>query len=268
VESVTDDLTRPYDSRPGGSPPSGPMAPPPAPPELGGPRPPDLPLGLHRLSRGLIAYGIVGLVVAVLGLGVLAYVNARISTAGDRVGTSVAQLATTLDRTADALHDASTTAETFSVTLDRTEEAVSAAANTIIGVRTNLETLENVLRTVSFLGISPLGPAGDAVGGIADSIEGLDSRLTAIADGLAANEGALASNATSLGLLGDSMDATAERLRSGVVEDSLADVRFIILLMLLVLTAWTAVPAIGALAFGLWLRRELEPTDRSPEVVP
>ena len=55
------------------------------------------------------------------------------------------------------------------------------------------------------------------------------------------------------------MDATAERLRSGVVEDSLADVRAIILLMLLVLTAWTAVPAIGALAFGLWLRRELEP---------
>ena len=28
--------------------------------------------------------------------------------------------------------------------------------------------------------------------------------------------------------------------------------------MLLVLTAWTAVPAVGALAFGLWLRRELE----------
>ena len=151
----------------------------------------------------------------------------------------MAQLATTLDRTADALHDASTTADTFSVTLDRTREAVSAAANTIIGVRTNLETLE-----------------------------GLDSRLTAIADGLAANQGALATNATSLGLLGDSMDATAERLRSGVVEDSLADVRAIILLMLLVLTAWTIVPAIGALAFGLWLRRELEPASTSPEVVP
>ena len=79
---------------------------------------------------------------------------------------------------------------------------------------------------------------------------------------------ALATNATSLGLLGDSMDATAERLRSGVVEDSLADVRAIILLMLLVLTAWTIVPAIGALAFGLWLRRELEPTGSSPEVAP
>ncbi len=48
--------------------------------------------------------------------------------------------------------------------------------------------------------LTPLGTAGDAVGGIANSIEGLDSRLTAIADGLAGNEDALAANATSLGL--------------------------------------------------------------------
>ena len=245
--------------------PGGPQSPPvePRAPGAADPPAPDLRLGLHRLSRGLIAYGIVGLAVALLGLGVLAYVNTRIATAADRVAASVDQLATTLDRTATALHDASTTADTFSVTLDRTEEAVSAAANTIIGVRTNLETLQNVLNTVSFLGISPLGPAGNAVGGIASSIEGLDSRLTAIADGLAANRTSLAANATSLGLLGDSMDATADRLRSGVVEESLADVQVILGLMLVVLMVWTAVPAIGALAFGLWLRRELEPA-RAP----
>ena len=49
-----------------------------------------------------------------------------------------------------------------------------------------------------------------------------------------------------------------ERLRSGVVEDSLADVHVAILLLLFVLTAWAAVPAVGALVFGVWLRRELE----------
>ncbi len=87
--------------------------------------------------------------------------------------------------------------------------------------------------------------------------------MTAIADGLAANRTSLAANATSLGLLGDSMDATADRLRSGVVEESLADVQVILGLMLVVLMVWTAVPAIGALAFGLWLRRELEPA-RAP----
>ena len=266
---MSDDLTRPYDPRGGSPSPDGPVLPPSAPGSLvppgspagAGPHRPralHLRRGLTQLSRGLIAYGIVGLVVAVLGLGVLAYVNTRIDAAGDRVETSVAQLATTLDRTATALHDASTTAQTFTTTLARTEEAVSAAADTIIGVRTNHETLESVLRAVSIVGVSPLGPAADAVGGIASSIEGLDSRLTAIADGLVANGDALAANATSLGQLGDSMETTAERLRSGVVEDSLADVHLIIVLTLLVLTAWTAVPAIGALAFGIWLRRELE----------
>ena len=249
---MTDDVTRPYDPQPADAQPPD-VRPIPAPQQP----PPDLRGGLARLSRGLIAYGIVGLVVAALGLGVLAYVNTRIDAAGDRVETSMDQLATTLDRTATVLRDASATAQTFTVTLDRTSEGVSAAADTIIGVRTNLETLESVLRTVNILGVTPLGTAADAVGGIANSIEGLDSRLTGIAESLDANEDALAANATSLGQLGDSTAALAARLRSGVVEDSLADVHLVIVAMLLVLTAWSAVPAVGALALGIWLRREL-----------
>ena len=135
---------------------------------------------------------------------------------------------------------------------------MSAAANTIISVRTNLQTLESVLRAVNILGVSPLGTAADAVGGIATSIQGLDSRLTAIADGLVTNGDSLAANATSLGQLGDSTAAMAERLRSGVVEDSMADVQFLVVVMLLLMAAWAAVPAAGALVFGVWLRRELE----------
>ena len=219
---------------------------------------PDLRLGLARLSRGLIVYGIVGLVVAALSLGVLVYVNGRFDAAGDRVESTMVELATTVDRTAQVLHDASTTAQSFTVTLGRTQEAVNAAADTIIGVRTNLESLESVLRTVNILGLTPLGGAADAVGGIANAIEGLDSRLTAIGDGLESNGDALAANATSLGQLGDSTEALAERLRSGIVEDSMADVQLVIVVMLLLMAAWAAVPAIGALVFGIYLRRELE----------
>jgi hypothetical protein len=219
---------------------------------------PDLRFGLGRLSRGLIVYGVIGLAFAVICLGVLAYVNSRFDAAGDRVQTTMEELATTIDRTADVLHDASTTAQSFTVTLGRTQEAVSAAADTVIGVRTNLQTLESVLRTVNILGVSPLGTAADAVGGIATSIQGLDSRLTAIADGLVTNGDSLAANATSLGQLGDSTAALSERLRSGVVEDSMADVQLLVVVMLLLMAAWAAVPAAGALAFGIWLRRELE----------
>jgi hypothetical protein len=250
---VTDDVTRPFDARPAGPPPPGG---PPVPPV--GEAVPDLRSGLGLLSRGLIAYGVIALVVAGLGLALLLYANTRIDAAGDRVETSVAQLTTTLEATAQALHDASTTAATFNTTLDRTQTAVAAAADTIVGVRTSLQSLESVLRSVSILGTSPLGGAANAVGGIASSIEGLDSKLTAIADGLATSRDSLAANAGSLGALGDSIAATSDRLASGVVEDSLADVHVAIVLMLFVLTAWAAVPAIGALVLGVWLRRQLE----------
>ena len=48
-------------------------------------------------------------------------------------------------------------------------------------------------------------------------------------------------------------------LRAGVVQDSLADVQFITTLLGLVLVIWIAVPAVGALFLGRWLRRELAP---------
>jgi len=253
VGTVTDDVTRPFDARPGGPAPSNE----PLTPRAGEDRPLGLRGGLHRLSTGLIAYGIIGLLVAGLGLGALAWVNSRVDTLSGRVETSVDTLATTMERTADAIRDAATTAETFTVTLERSAEAVSAAADTIRSVRTNLETLENVLRAVNILGVSPLGPAADAVGGIADSIEGLDTRLTGIADGLDANTDALAANAASLGRLADSTAAAAERLRSGVVEASLDDVHVVIVVMLLLFVVWSAVPAVGALVLGTWLRREV-----------
>ena len=216
--------------------------------------------GLQRLSTGLIAYGLVGLLVAGLGLGALVWVNGRMQGLSERVETSVEGLVTALDRTAVALEDASTTAESFTGTIDRTVEGVSSAADTIVSVRTNLETLESVLRAVNILGLTPLGPPAEAVGGIANAIEGLDTRLTAIAESLAGNRDSLATNADSLARVADSTAAMADRLRSGVIEASLDDVQLVVGVILFLMVAWTSVPALGALGVGLWLRREL----RSP----
>lgn len=244
---MSDDLTRAYTPQP--TPPAGG-------PDLADPTP-GIRGGLGRLSTGLIAYGVVGLIVCAIGLGAIVWINGRVDALADRVDTSVESLATTIERTAQALEDASSTADSFTGTLDTTAEAVTAAAATIKGVRSNLETLEGVLRAVNILGVSPLGPAGDAVGGIANAIEGLDTRLSAVGDDLGSNRDALAANADSLGKLADSTAAAAARLRSGVVEASLDDVQAVLVVVLLVFTAWSAVPAAGAIVFGVWLRREL-----------
>ena len=113
---MSDDLTRPFDAPPV-EPASTTMAAAPPPP-------------LERLSSGLIAYGIIGLVVAVISLGVLLYVNGRIDAAGERVETTVAELATTMDRTAKVLHYASTTAQSFSNVTRSIFPTVSSSART------------------------------------------------------------------------------------------------------------------------------------------
>jgi hypothetical protein len=158
------------------------------------------------------------------------------------------------------LRGASTTATSFSVTVNQSAQAVSAAAVTITEVRSELSALETQLRSVSILGATPLSSPADAVGRIAGSMDGLDTRLSLIADSVKGNRDALAGNATALGELGDSTQALAVRLGSGVGQDSFADVQQVIAVTLLAFAGWSFVPAVGALVLGVWLRRELGPS--------
>jgi hypothetical protein len=224
---------------------------------MGESRPLGLRGGLRRLGTGLIAYGIIGLVVAAIGFGALVWVNGRVSTLRAEVETTLGQRAAVMELAAKVLHDASTTAQSFSGTVDQSAQAVSSAAATITEAHSSLTALEAQLRSVNILGATPLSSSADAVGRIATSMEGLDTRVSAIADSLAGNRDALAGNATSLGRLGDSTAALAARLDSGVIEDSLGDLQRLISVTLLVFTAWSVVPAVGALVLGVWLRREL-----------
>jgi hypothetical protein len=110
-----------------------------------------------------------------------------------------------------------------------------------------------------------LSAPADAVGRIAASIDGLDTRLSLIADSVKGDRDALAGNATALLQLGDSTQALAARLGSGVGQDSFGDVQQVIAVTLLMFAAWSFVPAAGALVLGVWLRRELgrsRPGDR------
>ena len=88
-------------------------------------------------------------------------------------------------------------------------------------------------------------------------MEGLDTQLSLIADDLKGNRDALAGNAASLSELGDSTEALAARLGPSVGQDSLGDIQQVIAITLLMFAAWSFVPAVGALALGVWLRREL-----------
>ena len=185
---------------------------PPAPPV--GEAVPDLRGGLGLLSRGLIAYGVIGLIVAVLGLALLLYANTRIDAAGDRVETSVAQLTTTLDATAQALHDASTTAATLQH--DARPDADRGRRRGRHDRRRADEPPEP--RERAPIGQHPRDIAARRRGERRRRDRQLDRgpRLASSPRSPTAwppSRDSLAANADSLGALGDSIAATAERLR-------------------------------------------------------
>ena len=155
------------------------------------------------------------------------------------------------------LRGASTTARSFSGTVDQAAEAVSAAAPTVIETMSGLSALEAQLRSVNILGATPLASPADAVGRIAASLEGLDTQLSLIAVDLRENRDALAGNAAMLSELGDSTRALGERLGPRAGQDAFGEVQQVIAVTLLMFAAWSFVPAVAALALGVWIRREL-----------
>jgi hypothetical protein len=224
-----------------------------------GSAPGDLRPGLRRLANGLIVYGVVGLILTLLGLFALVWVGGRIGELSDRAAVRVAQVADTLDATAQALSDASDTAGAFASTLETTVAALDSAGGRVRELQPTLADLETQFRSINILGNQPLARAADVVASIHASLDGLDTQLQAVGDSLRGGHDRLVANASSLGILGTKLGALAEDLRSGVVEDSLSDVRAIVGVTQLVLAIWTAIPAVGALVLGVWLRRMVPP---------
>jgi len=213
--------------------------------------------GLRRLGTGLIAYGAAGLVVAAIGFGTVVWVNERVGMIRDEVDATLMQEAATMELAAQVLRDASTTAQRFTVTVDQSSRAVSSAAATITELQLDLAALEDQLRSVNILGATPLSSSADAVGRIVTSIQGLDTRLSLTAEALQGNRAALAANAASLDQLAETTEFLAARLGSGESGDRLGEIQRITSITMAVLAVWSAVPAVGALVLGIWLRRKL-----------
>lgn len=223
----------------------------------------DVHTGLRRLSVGLIGYGVVGLAIAVLGLVALLSLGTRVDGLVDRSSEQLDTVIATIDETAVALSDAGTSAVSFSVTLERTPPTVRQAAQTLGNLQGNLRTVEGQLASLSILGTRPLADVAALFGQMSSDLDGLDTRLGLIADDLEDNRDALLANARSLAAMGDRLagiaddlrgtDVTAEPTGSGI-RASVDDLRAVVTLLALILMAWVALPAVGALALGWWLR--------------
>lgn len=211
--------------------------------------------GLRRLATGLIAYGIVGLVVAAIGLAVILGTIDRVGRLSSGVSSEVQRMGQILDRTATALDEASDTATSFGATIDRTGPAVRQAATAVRDIVPRLRDLESRANAINIFGSQPLAPLGLLFGEIATELDGLDAQLDEIADELGRNRSVLDTNAASLGELASEVRALGERLPEASTEEPLVNVQAPLMVAIALLVIWAGVPAAGALALGLWLRR-------------
>ncbi|HUQ78267.1 MAG TPA: hypothetical protein VM427_05280 [Patescibacteria group bacterium] len=215
--------------------------------------------GLRRLAGILIGYGIVGLVVAALGIYALAVGLGRIDSLAVGLEDNLGGLSTTLERTATVLDDAAATAGGFGATIDSSTTALSTAAGDIRSIVPRLRDLEAQANALNILGSQPLAPIGGLFGQIAGQLSDLDAQLDGVATSLGSNRAALTANATSLTALATETRTLGGGLDGASLAGVVGDARLLLVAMLGIGAVGAAVPAVGALIVGLWLRRELRP---------
>jgi predicted PurR-regulated permease PerM len=214
---------------------------------------------MRRIADALVAYGIAGLILAGVGLLVLAIAAWRLNTVADRADAESARVQTLLNRTATALDDAVGTVEDVASTLDRADPMIARLADSLTATVAGLGALEDQARSVSILGSQPLGGIADRFGGLATTLTGLDSELRDFGGDLASDADRLRTNVRSLAAVTTSVQALEESLQAGLVTDAMASLRFLLLTLLAFLAAVAALPAIAALWIGRRIRAELRP---------
>jgi hypothetical protein len=215
--------------------------------------------GLLRLSNALMIYGVVGILAAAIGFAALLAASGRIGSLGERIVSEAVSLDSIIVLTADALDDAATTAGTFAPTVAQTSAAVSEAAAAVRDIEPRLRDLETQANAIEIFGQRPVASLGQVFGQIATDMSGLDEQLDGIATELGRNKAALTANAASLDALANLVRAYKGRLKPEAIDAGINEARSLLLFTLTLFIGWTAVPAVGSLIVGRWMRRLVEP---------
>jgi hypothetical protein len=215
--------------------------------------------GLLRLANALIVYGVIGLLATAIGVAALISASGRIGSLGERIVSEAVSLDTIIDRTAGVLTDAAATAGSFAPTVKQTSGTVRSAAVALRDIGPRLRDLETQANAIDIFGSKPVAPLGQLFGRIATDISGLDGQLDGIATEMDRNETALTANSVSLGALANLVGAYKGRLKPAAIDAGIEDARRLLLITLALFIGWTAIPAVGSLVVGRWMRRLIVP---------
>jgi hypothetical protein len=224
--------------------------------------------GLFRLANALIVYGVVGILAAAIGIVALIGASGRIGSLGDRIVADAVSLDAIIVLTADVLDDAATTVGTFGPTVERTSATITSAAGALRDLEPRLRDVETQANAFEIFGQRPVAPLGQLFGQIATDISGLPDQLDGIATEMGRNQTALTANAASLRALANVVRAYKDRVKPEAIDAGIDESRGLLQFTLALFIGWTAVPAVGSLIVGRWMRRLVEPERVPPSESP
>ena len=212
---------------------------------------------LRTLWMGSIAYGAIGLVMAVVLLVAVVVIGGRLDSLATRLGDRLGTVAVTLERTATTLDRAGATSLGFGVTVEQAIPTLAQVDTSLGEVGATLREAQVEMASVSILGQQPLAALAGRLGLVATNVDTLRTQMATLGVNLGDNKGNLTELGAGLTDLAVQLRQADQVVASGEIESSLGDVVGIVRLALVLLAVWFAVPAVGILAFGIWLRREL-----------
>jgi hypothetical protein len=220
------------------------------------------------LSTGLVAYAVVGLVLAVVLLGVSLTIGSRLEGLSGRLSDRLDAISRTVDTTATTLDRAGSTSGSFSTTIDQAVTTMGQVNTTLGEVVATVHELQSTAATLTIFGQTPLTALADRFGRVAGQVETLQAQVGTLGANLSTNGSNLTSLQASTTDLATQLRRVSQALTSGEIEDSLREIVSIVRWTLGLLAIWFAVPAIAALVAGIWLRRQLAADAVTPAARP
>ena len=207
----------------------------------------------RRVGRGLLAFGIAGIVLLVAAAILVLATVGSLASASAELGREQAALLRMVGPAGEALRSSATAARNAGASLQTSATSARDAADLTTQLAGSLDELSS-LSQISFLGTQPFAQAGESFRSTAARSRTLSTNLASTASAIDANVHDADTVATQLDTLADQLDGLRSELATTPAPAS--TIALVGLEVILVgLLAWLAVPAVIAIRFGWeWAR--------------
>jgi hypothetical protein len=211
-------------------------------------------LDVRRIGTAMVAFGLVGMVIA--GIVAVGLISGAVAARNldERLVAEQARLVTTLARVDSTMQQLVTTTDNAGDTLATTSGTLVAAGDVLGRVGDTAQDLSTSI-DISILGSRPLASASARFAELATEVRSFQGDAIRLSENLAVNAANVDDLATELDLLREEVAAVSARVAAFEATGELVSLLVGGILLLGLLVAWLAVAAAGCAWLGLRLRR-------------